>query len=142
MTGKKYILTSEHFSGEITFEYNLKGFLKVVKVGEVRGMSKAIFEFLWANLPTTLTKVEEYIKTAGNFKITEIPVDLTFERFWTEYDQKVGKKKMTENAWNKLPQNDKIAALLYIDKLRRTKRGDGTQMPYPSTYLNQKYWEV
>lgn len=142
MTGKKYILTSDHFTGEVTFEYNLKGFLKVVKIGEVRGMSKAIFEWLWANLPTSTQMIEEYKKTAGNFKISEVPVDLSFERFWTEYDQKVGKKKMTENAWNKLPQKDKIAALLYIEKLRRTKRRDGTQMPYPSTYINQKYWEV
>lgn len=142
MTGKKYILTSEHFKGEITFEYNLKGFLKAVKVGEVKGMSKSIFDWLWANLPTSTQMIEEYKKTAGNFKISEVPVDLSFERFWSEYNNKVGKKKMTENAWNKLSQKDKIAALLYIEKLRRTKRQDGTQMPYPSTYLNQKYWEV
>lgn len=142
MTGKKYILTSDHFTGEVTFEYNLKGFLKVVKIGEVRGMSKSIFDWLWANLPTSTQMMEEYKKTAGNFKISEVPVDLSFERFWSEYNNKVGKKKMTENAWNKLSQKDKIAALLYIEKLRRTKRQDGTQMPYPSTYLNQKYWEV
>lgn len=142
MTGKKYILTSDHFTGEVTFEYNLKGFLKVVKVGEVKGMSKSIFDWLWANLPTSTQMIEEYKKTAGNFKISEVPVDLSFERFWSEYNNKVGKKKMTENAWNKLSQKDKIAALLYIEKLRRTKRQDGTQMPYPSTYLNQKYWEV
>lgn len=142
MTGKKYILTSDHFTGEVTFEYNLKGFLKAVKVGEVKGMSKSIFDWLWANLPTSTQMIEEYKKTAGNFKISEVPVDLSFERFWSEYNNKVGKKKMTENAWNKLSQKDKIAALLYIEKLRRTKRQDGTQMPYPSTYLNQKYWEV
>lgn len=142
MTGKKYILTSDHFTGEVTFEYNLKGFLKAVKVGEVKGMSKSIFDWLWANLPTSTQMMEEYKKTAGNFKISEVPVDLSFERFWSEYNNKVGKKKMTENAWNKLSQKDKIAALLYIEKLRRTKRQDGTQMPYPSTYLNQKYWEV
>lgn len=142
MTGKKYILTSDHFTGEVTFEYNLKGFLKAVKVGEVKGMSKSIFDWLWANLPTSTQMMEEYKKTAGNFKISEVPVDLSFERFWNEYNNKVGKKKMTENAWNKLSQKDKIAALLYIEKLRRTKRQDGTQMPYPSTYINQKYWEV
>jgi len=142
MTGKKYILTSDHFTGEVTFEYNLKGFLKAVKVGEVKGMSKSIFDWLWANLPTSTQMIEEYKKTAGNFKISEVPVDLSFERFWSEYNNKVGKKKMTENAWNKLSQKDKIAALLYIEKLRRTKRQDGTQMPYPSTYINQKYWEV
>lgn len=142
MTGKKYILTSEHFKGEITFEYNLKGYLKMVKVGEVSGMSKSIFNWLWSNLPTSTLMIEEYKRKAGNFKIDEVPVDLSFERFWTEYDQKVGKKTMTENAWKKLSQKDKIAALLYVGKLRDKKRLDGTQMPYPSTYLNQKYWEV
>lgn len=44
MTGKKYILTTELFTGEITFEYNLKGYLKAVKVGEVKGMNKEIFD--------------------------------------------------------------------------------------------------
>jgi|26BtaG_2_1085354.scaffolds.fasta_scaffold01717_16 hypothetical protein len=142
MNGKKYILTSSHFKGEIVFEYNLKGFLRRASLEGVGGLTKPLFDWIWANLPTSLDKIEDYKKKAGNFKIDEVPVDLSFHRFWTEYGQKVGKKKMTENAWNKLPQKDKIAALLYIEKLRRTKRADGTAMPYPSTYLNQKYWEV
>ncbi len=142
MTGKKYILTTELFKGEITFEYNLKGYLKAVKVGEVKGMNKEVFDWLWSNLPTDTGKIEEYKKKAGNFTINEVPVDLSFDRFWAEYGNKVGKKTMTQNAWKKLSQKDKVAALLYIGKLRDKKRLDGTQMPYPSTYLNQKYWEV
>lgn len=142
MTGKKYILTSNHFTGEITFEYNLKGYLKAVKIGEVKGMTKEIFHWLWTNLPTDTGKIEEYKKTAGNFKITEVPVDLSFERFWKEYGNKVGKKTMTENAWKKLSREDKIKALLYIPTLRSKKTLDGTQMPYPSTYLNQRYFDV
>lgn len=142
MTGKKYILTSDHFTGEVTFEYNLKGFLKAVKVGEVKGMSKSIFDWLWANLPTKIETMENYRSRAENFTITEVPEDLSFARFWQEYGQKVGKKTMTENAWKKLSQADRVAALLYISRLRNQKKLDGTQMPYPSTYLNQKYWEV
>lgn len=142
MTGRKYILTSELFEGEIYFEFNLKGFLKVVKIGEVKGMTKNVFEWLWSNLPTDVDKIEEYQKKASNFKITEVPTDLSFARFWKEYGNKVGKKTMTENAWKKLSREDKIKALLYIPKLQTKKKLDGTAMPYPSTYLNQKYFEV
>lgn len=143
MTGKEFILTSEHFSGEITFKYNLKGYLREAKIGNgVKGLTKEMFEWLWRNLPTTEAEIEEYKKKASNFTITEVPVDLSFERFWKDYGYKVGKKKMTENQWNKLKQKEQIAALLYIPILRSQKKLDGTQMPYPSTYINQKYWEV
>lgn len=141
MIGKKYILTSELFKGEIVFKYNLKGFLSSVEI-EATGMNIKIFDWIWDNLPKTTEKIEEYIKRASNFKVTEVPADLSFARFWTEYGQKVGKKTMTENAWKKLSQADKINALLYIKKLQEAKKKDNTQMPYPSTYLNQKYWEV
>jgi len=142
MTGKKYILTSEHFKGEIVFKYNLKGFLQVVDLSGVSGLKMAIFNWVWDNPLKTADELNEYLEKAGNFKITEIPEDLSFERFWIEYGHKVGKKTMTLNAWKKLSQADKIAALIYIKKLKDIKKKDGTQMPYPQTYLNQKYWEV
>lgn len=141
MIGKKYILTSELFTGEIVFKYNLKGFLSTVEI-KASGMTIEIFDWIWNNLPKTTDRISEYIKEAGNFTITEVPEDLSFERFWTEYDHKVGKRKMTETQWKKLSQADKIMSLLYITKLRKIKEKEGTQMPYPSTYLNQKYWEA
>jgi hypothetical protein len=142
MTGKKYILTSELFNGSIIFKFSLKGYLSEVKFEGITKMSMIIFDWLWANLPTKIETMENYRKRAENFTITEVPEDLSFARFWTEYGQKVGKKTMTETAWKKLSQKDKVAALLYIARLRNQKKLDGTQMPYPSTYLNQKYWEV
>src|SRR5690606_6833834 len=141
MTGKKYIMTSDQFTGEIVFKYNLKGYLSSVEIA-ASGMKLEVFNWIWDNLPKTTKEVDEYIQRAKNFKITEIPEDLSFERFWIEYGHKVGKKTMTLNAWKKLSQADKIAALIYIKKLKDIKKKDGTQMPYPQTYLNQKYWEV
>lgn len=142
MTGKKYILTSDHFTGEVTFEYNLKGYLRSVKIGEVRGLSYEMFEWIWQNHPLQASGMDALAKEAGNFKITEVPLDLSFDRFWRDYGNKVGKKTMTENAWKKLSAKDKVAALLFTPRLRNQKKLDGTQMPYPSTYLNQRYWEV
>lgn len=138
----KYILTSQEFSGEIFFKYNLKGYLSEVSFQDVKGLSRPVFDWIWNNLPTSVSKIEEYQKKAKNFKITEVPADLSFDRFWKEYGNKVGKKTMTENAWKKLSREDKVKALLYIPILRTKKTLDGTQMPYPSTYLNQRYFDV
>lgn len=142
MTGKKYILTSAEFQGAVIYKYSLKGYLTDVKFDQVTNMSMLIFDWLWTHVPKKTETMEVLKRTAGNFKITEVPADLSFARFWQEYGQKVGKKTMTENAWKKLSHADKIAALIYIPRLRNQKKLDGTQMPYPSTYLNQKYWEV
>lgn len=141
MNGKKYILTSALIKGEIVFKYNLKGYLSSVEIA-ASGLSLEIFNWIWNHLPKTTKEIAEYIAKAKNFTIQEIPEDLSFERFWEEYGHKVGKKTMTQNAWKKMSQADKIACLLYIPKLRKIKASEGTQMPYPSTYLNQKYWEV
>lgn len=141
MNGKKYILTSTFIKGEIVFKYNLKGYLSSVEIA-ASGLSLEIFNWIWNHLPKTTKEIAEYIAKAKNFTIQEIPEDLSFERFWIEYGHKVGKKTMTQNAWKRLSQADKIACLLYIPKLRKIKASEGTQMPYPSTYLNQKYWEV
>lgn len=142
MTGQKYILTSEIFRGEISFSYNLKGNLAAVEFTGVSGIDKTTYTWLWQNLPLSVKKIKDWQKRASNFKVTEVPVDLSFNRFWLEYRHKVGKKKMAENNWKKLSRADKIAALMYIKKLRTIKKSDGTDMPYPTTYLNQKYWEV
>lgn len=137
----KYTVTAEQFEGEIELEYNFKGYLKRVEISSAKGMKFDFFERFWRNLPLSIGEID---RCTDELKIciTEVSEDLSFERFWKEYGNKVGKKTMTENAWKKLSRADKIAALDYIPKLRTKKTIDGTQMPYPSTYLNQKYWEV
>ncbi len=75
-----------------------------------------------------------------DFDYMEIPKDLSFAYFWNTYDYKKGKIPMTQKAWSKLTDAEKIEAIIYIPKLKEQKRIDGTAMPYPSSYLNGKYW--
>ncbi|GAA4156714.1 hypothetical protein GCM10022217_15990 [Chryseobacterium ginsenosidimutans] len=77
-----------------------------------------------------------------DFEYLEIPKDLSFEFFWKTYDYKKGKIPMTRRAWESLTDAQKIEAILYIPKLRRQKQIDKTAMPYPSSYLNGRYWEA
>lgn len=143
MKGIKYLLTIAECDGEAVIEYSFKGFLRSAEITVGKNMSFNIFEFLWTNLPMRRSEIDEWQKNApAGWQMHEMSEDLSFDRFWKEYGNKVGKKTMTENAWKKLSQADKMAALLFIPKLRTRKKLDGTQMPYPSTYLNQKYWEV
>lgn len=74
------------------------------------------------------------------FEFIKRPTDLSFKAFWDLYGNKVGKMVTTEKAWSKLTDLDKIDALLFIPKFKNKKQIDGTALPYPSTYLNQKYW--
>lgn len=70
----------------------------------------------------------------------EMPRDLRFEVFWNTYGYKKGKIPATQKAWNSLTDAEKIEVLLYIPKFLESKKIDKTAMPYPSTFLNQKYW--
>lgn len=74
------------------------------------------------------------------FDFLEMPRDLRFEVFWNAYGYKKGKIPATQKAWNTLTDAEKIEVLLYIPKFLESKKIDKTAMPYPSTFLNQKYW--
>ena len=75
-----------------------------------------------------------------DFQYVEIPKDLSFEYFWKTYGYKRGKIPMAQRAWKALSDAEKIEALLLIPKFKNQKAIDKTAMPYPSTYLNGKYW--
>lgn len=125
---------------KMTFKYGLNQVLKSIELdGEWTGeqVRKII-----ATMPTTTEKMLLEIKlqrldTPWIFaELTEV----SFEAFYKMYPKKVGRKADTEKAWNKLPEADKMEAILYISELVKLKN-DGTAFPYPATYLNKKYWK-
>lgn len=65
--------------------------------------------------------------------------DISFDAFYKRYPKKVGRRELTEKAYSKLSDTDKLEAILYIENLIKLK-SDGTAFPYPVTYLNQKHW--
>ncbi|RLZ08578.1 hypothetical protein [Faecalibacter macacae] len=139
MKGKKYIVTSEQFTGEVVYEYNLNGFLINFSLN-ISNTSRAVANFFYTNLPSTLDMMQTWIDKAGNFKVEEVPADLSFDRFWEEYG-KHGTKSMAKKKYEKLKPLEQLAALLHLPVERDKKKKDGTAMPYAETYLNQKRWE-
>lgn len=123
----------------MTFKYDFNGVLKTLEFdGEWNAEQ---IQRIIVKMPARTEKMLLEIKlqrqdTPWIFaEITEV----SFDAFYKRYPKKVGRKADTEKAWNKLPEADKMEAILYISELVKLKN-DGTAFPYPATYLNKKYW--
>lgn len=127
-------------------KFNLKfdqfGVLKSISLEGERWTEEQVkWIFTSSQVPKTEIDCLRFMERKDlNFEFLEIPKDLSFEYFWKTYGYKVGKIPATRKAWQALSDAEKIEALLYIPKLRMKKKIDNTAMPYPSTYLNGRYW--
>ncbi|WP_238783738.1 hypothetical protein [Blattabacterium cuenoti] len=139
MKGKKYIFRSSLFSGEIVFKYDLNGALREIIFPEKLSFS----HYIWIGrfLPYNESIISKMKSTRASFSIEEIPIDLSFNRFWIDYQYKVGKKKMAESIWNRMSLSDRIKALSYIPKYLDHIKRTGHDQAYPTTYLNQRYFD-
>lgn len=67
--------------------------------------------------------------------------DVSFERFWAVYGNKVGNKAGAAKKWEKLSWEERVLAIGCVPRLRRYYEQKGLQLPYPETYINQRRWE-
>ena len=124
---------------KITFKYSLNGVLSVLEFeGNWESEKvKKVMANVTASTEEMLQKMQNPdMKTGWIF--AELS-DVSFENFYRQFPRKVGPKEVTEKAWNKLSNVDKMEAILFIPELIKLKN-DGTAYPYPATYLNKKYW--
>lgn len=68
-------------------------------------------------------------------------IDLSFEKFWSVYDYKIGNKPRVAKLWEKLSKEERILALGFIRRMRVFYQTKKIDVPYPETYLNQRRWE-
>lgn len=68
-------------------------------------------------------------------------IDLSFDKFWRVYNVRMGSKDYIEKCWMKLKEADKILALGAITRMQRYYRERNLEIPFPSTYINQRRWE-
>jgi len=124
------------------FKYHLNGLLSEFKLLEGELDEKQIqWLFLKGKFPYTEKQIKGWTAIA-NFKIDVGLPDLSFDCFWTTYNNKVGKKKMAENSWNKFTTANKIKALMAIkDYNRYLSRKPGIDKAHATTYLNQEYFD-
>ena len=124
---------------KITFKYGLNGVLKTLEFEGNWESEKVrkVMNNVTASTEEMLQKMQNPdMKTGWIF--AELS-DVSFENFYRQFPRKVGPKEVTEKAWNKLSNVDKMEAILFIPELVKLKN-DGTAFPYPATYLNKKYW--
>ena len=133
---------AKHFKTnlKVTFQYDLHEVLRIIEF-EGEWNSDKIAKVL-ANATTSTAEMLERMKTqdlSRGWLYAEL-TDISFANFYKSYPRKEGPKMVTEKAWNKLGNVDKMEAILFISELKNQK-SDGTAFPYPATYLNKKYWK-
>ncbi|MBB5334720.1 hypothetical protein, partial [Chryseobacterium koreense] len=122
------------------FKFGLNGVLQIVEFeGEWEADKiKKVASNITASVEDMHAKMRAHDLKSG-WIFAELS-DVSFANFYKQYPRKVGPKEVTEKAWNKLGNVDKMEAILFIPELVKLK-SDGTAFPYPASYLNKKYWK-
>lgn len=137
---RTFIAKNQKTGLKMSFKYDLNGVLKAL---DFEGdWNEARIERVKMIFPASIKKMLFEIanqKMESSWIFAELTY-ISFEAFYKRYPKKVGRREVTEKAYNKLGEVDKMEAILYIEALIRLK-SDGTAFPYPATYLNQKHWK-
>lgn len=120
------------------FKYNLNGFLIAFNVleGEI-SQAHSDWLFVKGKFPYLEEKIIEWQKKFKQLIIEVVEFDLSFDNFWKKYDLKV-KKELSEKAWNKLPDADKIKCFLRLKKYNQSLLKSNQSKAHLVTWLNQK----
>lgn len=137
-----YTVTGKHTAIVWQFKYRLNGLLAEFKLLEGELDDKQVnWLFIKGKFPYQEKQIKGW-NSISNFKIEVGLPDLSFDAFWNSYNNKVGKKKMAENTWNKLSTGNKLKALQAIkDYNRYLSRKPGIDKAHATTYLNQEYFD-
>ena len=134
---KSFSITSDKFTGEIILTYNDAFLLTTIQLNAELTEGQHIW-FL-KNLPREIIELEEMKKKSTTVNVIEIPVEITFEMFWSKYDEKIrSSKKRALLKWNRMTRADQIRAYNFIDNYNRI-RGNA-EKKYAETYLGAEMW--
>ena len=139
---KKILLSSKKYGEMASFEYDNDELLKELRI--LASLQKSQINVIAANCttPTDLAMLVEFIqKKDSTAIIEEIAENLSFERFWEEYNHKVGKKAQVQKKWESMPDTEKAKALKHIKKYNFfLAERPNIERKYPQTYLNAQEW--
>lgn len=120
------------------FKYNLKGVLIHFNVmeGDLTDKQEK-FLYLEGKFPWKETHIKAWSKLYPHATVEVGEADLSFDNFWKRYDYKV-KKELSEKAWNKLNDADKIKCFLRLKKYNQILASSGQAKAHLVTWINQK----
>lgn len=111
----------------INYQFNPGAFDEIVYIKYVK-----IFPIHLSNISV--------LKRTPNVTVKEVPPDVSFDSFWTEYSHKFGNKPRCIKLWGAMPDTEKIKAKLFIAKYNTHLAMTGKEKKLPETYLNQQPW--
>jgi len=134
----KFILTHKKITGSIVIEYDAQGRIHSFEFDCEAGQD--LWQFMMDNFPL---QVEVLRNTAyKNFKINEVPGDITFDGFWKAYDHKVGNKARAKRLFELLNPVERTVAICTIKHYNAFLLSHPNQDKcYPETYLSQRRFE-
>lgn len=120
------------------FKYNLKGVLIFFNVldGDLTDKQEK-FLYLDGKFPWKEEFIKKWAKLYPHATVEIGEADLSFDNFWKRYDLKV-KKELSEKAWNKLNDADKIKCFLRLKKYNQILASSGQSKAHLVTWINQK----
>ena len=125
----------------VLFRYFPGGFIKSYhfNVTDLPASSAASWQEMF---PFHITDIDWFKKRPDIFIVQPVTADLSFEKFWNTYGNKVGNKKRSKRLWGQLNPTERARALAYIKVYDNYLwQNKGIAKAYPETYLNQKRWE-
>lgn len=134
----KHMIQSKDYEVEITHQDDL--LWAVVISGTLTEKQQL---WIWQNMPLSSQDWEKALRGMADkmkARLIQVKQTLTFQDFYEEYGNKVGKQKAA-NAWKRLSKADQQAAFDYIGRYKHQVSTQGVAMLYPATYLNQKRWQ-
>lgn len=131
--------------GHVIYEFDQNGILKAFRLE--KEMDREQFQNFCKLLPYSEVDfnqmISDWTSRKISFKLIEIPLDLSFTRFYNLYATFGGEKRnriRAERAWERLSQGDKSKALLYIKRYSESCKQRTIAMKYPDTFLINKQW--
>ena len=129
---------SRRFKGSFKVVYKAAGLLEsienITNIDTPEDLARSLIR-----IPVHETGIE-HLRQQGT-KVQKAPEDLSFDRFWSKYNYKVGKIQRAKKLWENLPEVDKIDALNKIDRYNAWLSQRTIEKAYPETYLSQRRWE-
>ena len=131
-----YTITGKR-TGTITFKFDLNGNLTLFRY-EGEPLSPKQQKWLYPRLAIHERQMKDWT-CISEFTVTKGLPDISFDKFWEMYDNKA-KKTIAEPLFNKLSDDDKFNAIVFIKRYNNWLRVKGTAKALPDTYLRQKRW--
>lgn len=139
MIASQYILRNRTTGREFCFKFDLNGVLigfERLFEADVQTMDRAL-----ECVCLQEQELKEYAKRQKTMELQPVPVDLSFERFWEQYDYKIGAKERTRSLWNKLSVESRVKALHRIGAYKQWSTQKNYDLAYPERYLSKSLYE-